>query len=402
MAVPPSPSGFWVRGTRKLGEVQNVTFDCGSGDTLAETVHISLSQTDGGTPVWSAVLDGPAWLSTWYTEFPTDSLTSSPCYLTAYGVNSSGTGPSATVGVNLFTAPTVAVTAPANGATLTSASVTMAWTVSDDTGSGISDQSVTIAHGSDIIFSASVGYKSRSYEVPSSVVFEDGESYTFTVTASNFKAMDGSASSTVSFDFPSPAAATLTMVPGAGMSATVRVEFGTGSPATASVDVLRVDAVDNVHTIATGLADGATCTDPLPPLGADYQYIAVSRSAAGGVCRAAYTFSFQTTFWVLNYGGGASEHIVLRYNPQAGYAMKHGGDLYHLADGGEGGGLPVFYPTTDAAHALRDASLMHPVMWLRDPFGQRWRARVTVSYSHGVGQRWRVVLAWDAVRFEEA
>ena len=107
----------------------------------------------------------------------------------------------------------------------------------------------------------------------------------------------------------------------------------------------------------------------------------------------------------------------MRYNPDASYSLVQGGASYHFADGGAGGGRPVFYPTTDRdesgglkfatvgsgdADRLRALCDRYPVAWLRDPFGHRWRARVKPSWSHGVGELWPLSISWEAVRWEEA
>ena len=108
---------------------------------------------------------------------------------------------------------------------------------------------------------------------------------------------------------------------------------------------------------------------------------------------------------------------MLRYNPEASYSLTQGGTSYHFADGGAGGGRPVYYATTDRdesgalkfatigkddADRLRALCDRYPVAWLRDPFGHRWRAHVKPSWSHGVGQLWPIGIDWDAVRWTEA
>ena len=190
-----------------------------------------------------------------------------------------------------------------------------------------------------------------------------------------------------------------------------------GIPATDSVDVLRVNADGTTWTVATDLSDGASCIDPLPPLGVPVEYRAVASAASGATATASFTETLGGRDWTLNFGNAAQESISLRYNPDASYALVQGGTSYHFADGGAGGGRPVFYPTTDRdesgglkfatigsgdADRLRDLCDRYPVAWLRDPFGHRWRARVKPSWTHGVGQLWPLSIGWDAVRWEEA
>ena len=187
-------------------------------------------------------------------------------------------------------------------------------------------------------------------------------------------------------------------------------------PAADSVDVVRVNADGSTWTVASNLTTGDTVTDPLPPLGVDAVYKAVGKTSAGGISEKLYMHEIPTTGWVLNFGDAAQETVGFIYNPQATMTLAQGGESYHFADGGMGGGFPVFYPTTDSdasgtlafdtvlygdSDRLLDLCRRYPVAWLRDPFGHRWRAHVRPSVSHGVGQVWPVTIAWDAVRFEE-
>ena len=188
-------------------------------------------------------------------------------------------------------------------------------------------------------------------------------------------------------------------------------------PAADSVDVVRVNADGSTWTVASGLSVGDTAIDPLPPLGVPVEYRAVGTAPSGATSSGSYTETIGGREWVLNFGNAAQEHIEFVYNPQADLSLKQGGTPYHFADGGKGRGLPVFYPTTDRDYAgsLRFDTILYgdtdkvldlcdryPVAWLRDPFGHRWRAQVSPSVSHGVGQIWPVTLSWDAMRFEEA
>ena len=205
-------------------------------------------------------------------------------------------------------------------------------------------------------------------------------------------------------------------VDGTEMEASLRPADYAGQPMYDSVDVIRVNADGSTWTVASNLTTGDTVTDPLPPLGVDAVYKAVGKTSAGGMSEKLYMHEIPTTGWVLNFGNAAQETVGFIYNPQATMTLSQGGESYHFADGGMGGGLPVFYPTTDRdasgtlafdtvlygdSDRLLDLCRRYPVAWLRDPFGHRWRAHVRPSVSHGVGQVWPVTIAWDAVRFEE-
>ena len=150
----------------------------------------------------------------------------------------------------------------------------------------------------------------------------------------------------------------------------------------------------------------------------EYSY-EVTGVAATGVpsIPASIPATITTTYWAMNYGAGAAECVLARFNPKASYQLEQGGELYHFADGGEGDGLPVWYGTSEreisgsvtwdtltqaTADRLNALMLRHPVGWLRDPLGHRWRAHMTPKFSHGVGRVWQVAVEWDAVRWVEA
>ena len=630
-----------------LGDPQNVTFTCGSSSTndLADTCTVSISQTSGGAVLWSTVLTSPAWSNTWYAEFPTDQLTASPYYITIVGTNSDGTSPAKVVEATIWTPPTVSITSPANGATLTSSAVTMTWTATDTY--GISYQRVSVLKGGTELWGAEV--EGSSAEVPQTVVFEDGESYSFSVTARNGKGMESTATNTASFHFDVPSSPELSISEGEGKSATIqvvdthysesgatisvdgsaiadsftvfgnstqdgtptpsapvpivsvadggtlnvktkdsanvittypidlqgnsprslpdgtrdelRVEGGrkvlvkrvgevtfdgsetwmlytastygedfytakpqdcpssvygsrvtsniaagsnfngsqqdkvnisstgnvnfavgrtlgitsvpdwktwlasnnvtllyplaapqeidlgavsdlpfipedgemwvdgttmeaslrpadyAGQPEPDSIDVVRVNPDGTSWVVASGLDEGDTVTDPLPPLGVGAVYKAIGRVAGAGSAEKTFTYTVESKGWVFNFGNSAQEHVELLYNPETTITLDQGGASYHFADGGAGCGLPVFYPTTDRdmggtlkfdtthygdTDVVLDLCNRYPVAWLRDPYGHRWTARVRPSASHDYGGAWPVTISWNAVRFMEA
>lgn len=189
-----------------------------------------------------------------------------------------------------------------------------------------------------------------------------------------------------------------------------------GMPPTGGVSVSRI--IDGVPwTIAEDVADGAVAIDPLPPMGVPVEYRAVAIAVSGAASSTFFSALLATRDWILNFGPAAQESISFRYNPDARSSLDQGGAAYHFADGGAGGGLPVWYGTTDRdehgsigfdtadpaeADRLIDLCWRHPVAWIRDPFGHRWRARVKPSVRYGAWPLWHVDIGWEAVRFWEA
>lgn len=189
-----------------------------------------------------------------------------------------------------------------------------------------------------------------------------------------------------------------------------------GMPPTGGVSVFRIIG-GAPWTVAEDVADGAVVIDPLPPMGVPVEYMAVATAASGAASASYASALLATRDWTLNFGPAAQESVSFRYNPDARSSLDQGGAAYHFADGGAGGGLPVWYgtadrdeqgsigfDTADPAEADRLIYLCrrHPVAWIRDPFGHRWRARVKPSVRYGAEPLWHVDIGWKAVRFGEA
>ena len=418
MAAPATPTNLWVAGSPKLGSPVYCSCSCDDAETITYTLREA-----AGDPVLFTVTSSQraaAGYGAWYYWLPTDQLVNGTGYVEVYATNSDGTSGTASFAFTVHLPPAVTVTAPAGGATISSLPMTVSWTASSD--DGLSVLFVAIADGDgNLAYGSNPATWETSVSIGSDeIVLSDGVVYTVTVGARSGYGMDGSDAASFTVSWPKPAKPTVTAVQdGLSVDLTVRKGAG-GAAATDHLALMRYDASrDEWATIADGLADGGSATDVLPPLGVPVTYRAIAVSAIGASTASDdLVLTVDTASWAFSFkDGGALSTIALAYNPQASYSMGHGGDMYHLADGGAGGGLPVWYGTTDRdesgtlkfdtvmngdADALRSAVMAHPVMWLRDPFGHRWRAHVELSYTHGVGQVWPVTLSWDAVRFEEA
>lgn len=324
---------------------------------------------------------------------------------------------SSTVTWGVYDPPAVTIDSPAtDGEAVTAMPLTISWTATDST--GISTQSLKVADGTKTLWSGTVasGTTSKALTI-SQLPIVDGGSYTITLVIAGGSGLSTTAVRTFTVAFVPPEAPNIYIEEAAGKSASITVEFVSGGVATDSVSVVRVHEDGTTWTVADNLPDGGNCIDPLPPMGVPVEYIAISQAASGATAQATATITVGGRDWALNFGDAAQGFEELRYNPQASYSIDHGGQGYHFADGGAGNGLPVWYGTTDRdesgtlkfdtvgqgkADSLRALCMAHPVAWLRDPFGHRWRAHVELSYSHGVGQLWPVSLDWQAMRFEEA
>lgn len=421
MAVPSAPTIDAHWGSRVKGDTQWVTVKTVSG--TASSVTCIVSQTEGGTALWSQTLSSPQNTyrgnDYWDFGYPTDSISSSPYYVRAYGTNSDGSGPYVERSFQLLIPPTVAVTSPVNGATLTSSAVTIAWTASDQT--GISYQAVSVSKDGSELWADELDGDARSATVPQSVVFSSGESYSFSVTARNGKGMETTATSTASFYFATPTSAVLEIAEGAGKSAVIEVTGYTeressSQPNPDYVDVARVNPDGSLWMVATGLHVGDTVTDPLPPLGVEAVYKAIGRVVNAGVSEATYTVTITTCCWALNFD--ASTVRMVGRNPSSSTSYDHGGELYHFARGYQNPEdmLPEFYPvgavdgkgslefdaeTREGAVEVMGLFFQHPTVWIRTPFGERMRAKASASLSLSRDSK-RITVSYDLVRFGEA
>lgn len=314
--------------------------------------------------------------------------------------------------------PSVAITSPAtDGTEIDDLPLVISWDVTDV--SGVSSQKVTVALDGDAVYTRTPATSARSLQVTRyDAAFEDGEAYTITVRVVNGYGLDTTAVRTFAIGWDLPSVPDITVEEGEGASASITVGTGPGSTVpTESITVQRVGADGSAWTVATGLQDGDTVSDPLAPLGVDVTYRAIAYASSGASSASEAVANIRSSGWVLGFGDAAGEWLVLVGNPDSSYSLEQGGELFHFADGGAGGGLPVWYGTTDRdeggslsfgtvgqhdSDRLRELARKWPVGWLRDPFGHRWRARILPSVKHGLGELWTVGIDWTAVRWREA
>lgn len=196
----------------------------------------------------------------------------------------------------------------------------------------------------------------------------------------------------------------------------VRVNY----PLTDTLSVTRVLADGSRWLVADGLMEGQQCIDPLPPLNTDYNYELVAETEAGSSSTVAIGQRIDSNGrMALNFGTAASVAHVMGANAKVSSKFEQSGELYHFADGGESGGLPVWYGTGDmdasgsVSFELHDrterdrfqrSARIYPVGWFRDVMGGRKRARMSYDESVSASGRatWEESVDMDEVVFEEA
>lgn len=325
--------------------------------------------------------------------------------------------------------PVVAVTSPADSSTVTDLPLHVEWSVTDQTGVAAQRVTVESATGGGLdpweeVFSSDLSPYAASLDISGSdLPWQDGTGYRVTIDATGGSGLSGSGSSEFTTSWvllPAPAVTVsqdlggVDLGPASAYAVAASGAYSSGD----SMVVERVHPDGTRTTVASGLAVPGTALDLLPPLGVPFSYavrVVDGQTGAPGAEALAPAGPLGGCSWVLTLGTDPEACAVpLGRSPSWEWGADIDGELYHLADGG---GLPTLYPTTDLAESgtlsatLTDRDLVgrlmalsreFPAGWLRDPYGNRWRARVAVSVGHERHERWDVRVQWTAVRWEEA
>lgn len=336
-----------------------------------------------------------------------------------YGYNNDGNGDAATATVSIYDAPVVNIISPTS--TVDALPFAVTWSASDDT--GISEQQLWVYFedlSNLVLYRVLDGDARTSVIGIEDVAFENDSEYIVIVGAFNGVGLYASDTRSFTTHWVAPPLPTVTVITDTGaMAATITPTAGAGTPATDHFIIMRVNPDGTRWVIADDVEPGESVTDPLPPLGVECTYSITAVTDTGTTSVTTVTHTVESSSWTLNFGANASEVITGRFNPKTSWSIEQGGAAYHFADGGMGNGLPVWYSTTDRdisgsvswdvvgkeqVNRINALSLRYPVGWLRDPFGNRWRAHIVPKFSrnHNLGRVWQVSIDWDAVRFEEA
>lgn len=325
--------------------------------------------------------------------------------------------------------PVVAVTSPAASSTVTDLPLRVEWSVADQTGVAAQRITVESATGTGFdpwveVYSADLSPYATAVDLSGSdLPWADGTGYRVTIDVTGGSGLSGSGSSEFATSWTQLPAPTVTVSqdlggidlgPASAYAVAVSGAYSAGD----SMVVERVHPDGTRTAVASGLAVPGTALDLLPPLGVPFSYavrVVDGQTGVPGVEALAPAGPLGGCSWVLTLGTDPEACAVpLGRSPSWEWGAQLDGELYHLADGG---GLPTLYPTTDLdeegtlSATLTDRDLVgrlmalsreHPAGWLRDPYGNRWRARVAVSVGHERHERWAVSVRWTAIRWEEA
>lgn len=326
--------------------------------------------------------------------------------------------------VTVAVPPTAHFTSPAqDGAVVEALPLALAWEASDAT--GISAQTLTLlgADGSTLLTRQLDG-TARSFQIDDSVyALANLSAYEIALTVLGGSSLSTVAARSFTTDWAEPAQPTAELeTDPEDLSCAVTVHAGTGTgeePEAVSFSVIRILPDGSQWLVADGLTDGQQCIDPLPPLNLDYAYLVTAYAEAG--VSSALTVSARVDapgLYAYNFGDAAGVCEVFEYDASVSESFTLAGTAYHFADGGEGGGLPVFYgldeldvsgsdsfSTLDREQflRLRDMARRHPLCWFRDAEGNRSRAYVSFTLkSSGTSHAYSVGASRTELRFEEA
>lgn len=318
--------------------------------------------------------------------------------------------------VTIYDQPVLAITAPADGSTVAVLPLVLTWTVTDAGNVGIGSQTVIVQGEAGILSQLRLDPQARQVSWHASELpLVSGEEYVIRLATTDGMGMPIADEVTFATEWAAPTRPLLAATPHDD-TATIDVEVSASVDVTTNVWRVIDGERHLLGTVESGLG---TVTDNLPPLGVGVTYEAQSVFDETGTASAfaSVTATVGGRSWAISASTDPADLLLLYGNPSASRSLDQGGEAYHFADGGTHGGLPVWYGLTDrdesgslsldtigpeTTRQLWQLLNEHPVVWLRDPFGNRWRVHATPSVKHGLGEVWEVYVKWDAMRFEEA
>lgn len=300
--------------------------------------------------------------------------------------------------------PSAHFTNPASdGATVAALPLVLAWDASDPT--GIASQTLALmgADGSTLLTRQLDG-TARSFQIDDSVyALSNLSDYELVLTVLGGSSLATVAERSFSTDWAEPAQPTADLgTDPADLSCAVTVHAGTGTgdePEAVSFSVVRVLADGSQWLVADGLTDGQGCIDPLPPLNVDFSYLVTAYAETGVSSALTVPARVEAVLAAFNFGDAAATCELARLDPSWSHSPKRSGTLYHFADGGEAGGLPVPYGGADVdstrsmgftvldpgqLRRLQELAAKYYTCWYRDVYGGRALCAVAWSFSSGI------------------
>lgn len=300
--------------------------------------------------------------------------------------------------------PSAHFTNPASdGATVAALPLVLAWEAADSTGIASQTLSLMGADGS-VLLTRQLAGDVRSFQIDDSVYsLSNLADYSLVLTVLGGSSLATVAECSFSTDWAGPAQPTADLeTDPADLSCAVTVHAGTGTgdePEAVSFSVVRILPDGSQWLVADGLTDGQQCIDPLPPLNVDYSYLVTAYAETGVSSALTVPARVDAVLAAFNFGDAAATCELARLDPSWAHSPKRSGTLYHFADGGEAGGLPVPYGGVDVdstrsmgftvldpgqLRRLQELAARYYTCWYRDVYGGRALCAVAWSFSSGI------------------
>ncbi len=274
--------------------------------------------------------------------------------------------------------PQAFFTTPAeDGDTVVELPLGIAWEAADET--GIASQRLRITSASALVLDIEVGAAARTYSVATGLSNET--SYTLELTVRGGSGLTATFTRTFATEWLVPAAPIVSVAYSADYAATVTVRDGvseyavdghrlrgpmaltesgnirfTGGvairgtkavlhdlPPCQSFDVIRVLPDGSRRTLATGLKQGQSVIDRLPPLNAVFAYVAVGHAASGTVSTTEVETSCACRGYAFNFDAGATTVVAgtVGVGGPPVYSRSYDHDVVQYHFFGSPGGLPM-------------------------------------------------------------
>lgn len=185
-----------------------------------------------------------------------------------------------------------------------------------------------------------------------------------------------------------------------------------------SFDVSRVNPDGTMTKLASKLTGGSAAFDRLPPLNVKFYYVVTAYAFSGTSTEVVVPTICRSKFAAMNFGRDGGTFLRAGFNPTSSHGVEHSRELYHFADNGENGGLPMRYDLDEMdvslasswqlydiaqANAVRELSRRWSWCWFRDLDGNRATVAVDMEVereSSGL-KRWSVSASMTESVWEE-
>lgn len=207
----------------------------------------------------------------------------------------------------VYQQPSVSITAPASGDTITTMPIGVTLSYSDGVNT-LSSATLTVYDGTTAVYTVSLGTATSTSIDADEWLPTNGGAYTLQADVTSTSGLTASTAADISVSFVEPDTASLACEnnPYTGtVSIQATIDSGSGATSAESISIYRV-ANGNTVLLASGLADGASVTDYYAPLNTEYTYIAATFAASGAAAQTVTANTLVTNRFFMMWDGGTS------------------------------------------------------------------------------------------------